>query len=135
MVSYRETVTSSSTRLALKKSSNKLNRLWFRASPLSNELVESLESLDAADTVTTAAGVSKRLAQMLSRDFGWSKHRTQRIWAVSPESDATVADMDSGPTCVLINETHAVQIPNDVKSNIIAAFHEVVGRGVIAGSS
>ena len=48
VVAYRETVTSESDRVCLAKSGNKHNRLYMRASPLPERLVEDIEKVNIA---------------------------------------------------------------------------------------
>lgn len=43
-VAYRETITQDSTKCALSKSDNKHNRVYVEATPLSDELIEAIES-------------------------------------------------------------------------------------------
>eukprot|EP00041_Stephanoeca_diplocostata_P022603 m.541276 g.541276 ORF g.541276 m.541276 type:complete len:1085 (-) comp22107_c0_seq2:532-3786(-) len=129
MVSYRETVTSASTAAALKKSSNKLNRLWFKASPLAPGLVEALASpnVDPNDF--------KALGKLLVDEYAWDKQSAQRLWAVGPEPLAAGADDDDSSgafTCMLVNSTTGLQIPSDAKDTIIEAFRRVTREGVLA---
>lgn len=74
MVSYRETITATSTAAALKKSSNKLNRLWFKASPLAPELVDALASPDSDPNDFKALG------KLLVNEYAWDKQSAQRLW-------------------------------------------------------
>ena len=45
VVSYRETVTEESSVLCLAKSKNKHNRLFMRATPLSDEVTEAIDQV------------------------------------------------------------------------------------------
>ena len=44
VVSYRETVTATSSQLCLAKSDNKHNRLWMQAEPMGDEFADAVES-------------------------------------------------------------------------------------------
>jgi elongation factor 2 len=134
MVSFRESVTMTSTQLALKKSANKLNRVWFEASPLSAELVEEMDSgrLECTDL--------KTMARELVERHGWDRNSARRVWAVGPEPLVAFAKQDAGdsdaigqPTCILVNSTTGLQIPGDVRDTIVTAFKRVCREGVLAG--
>ena len=66
------------------------------------------------------------------KDFGWDAADSARIWAVGPEqrTRAEVSDSER-PTCVLVDSTFGLQIPQDFRENIVSAFHQVVQQGVV----
>jgi elongation factor 2 len=137
MVSFRESVRSLSSVRALKKSANKLNRVWFTAQPLSRDLVDEMDSgrVDTKDM--------KQFARHLVEQHGWDKKDAQRIWAIGPEplaqskggggGDDDDADASGLPTCILVNSTVGLQIPGDVQDTISTAFKRVCREGVLAG--
>jgi len=128
MVNFREGITQPSTGSALKKTTNKLNRLWFTATPLTQQLIEDLES----ETIPTSD--AKVLAQQLVSCHEWDKNSANRIWSVAPEFRTAESGDASGPTCLLVNSTVGLQIPNDVKDSIVTAFQQLVREGVLAGA-
>lgn len=128
MVNFREGVTVASCRSALKKSSNKHNRLWFEAQPIPPLLVKDLET--KALTLTDP----KLMAQKLISRHGWDKASAHRIWQAGPDDAGVHSGDTSGPTCLLVNSTVGLQIPGDVRDTIIRAFEEVVREGVLARS-
>mmetsp|Transcript_34971 Transcript_34971/g.91548 ORF Transcript_34971/g.91548 Transcript_34971/m.91548 type:complete len:1076 (+) Transcript_34971:361-3588(+) len=135
MVSFRESVTMPSTQKALKKTANKLNRVWFTAEPLAADLVQEMDSgrLDCTDL--------KAFARELVERHGWDKNVARRVWAVGPEqqaaakkgAEAELGDAAGMPTCVLVNSTAGLQIPGDVRDTIISSFKRVCEEGVLAG--
>eukprot|EP00038_Savillea_parva_P006102 m.161646 g.161646 ORF g.161646 m.161646 type:complete len:1155 (-) comp12103_c0_seq1:327-3791(-) len=134
MVSFRESVTAHSEKPALKKSANKLNRVWFTAQPLDPALVTAMDAgdVDGSDT--------KALSRALIVDYGWDRHVARRVWAVGPEPLAVSGGHDGGdgdamgmPTCILVNATTGLQIPGDVRDTIVSAFKRVCREGVLAG--
>jgi elongation factor 2 len=129
-VAYREGLRSSSAEAALAKSDNKHNRVWIKASPLSVDLVTAM------NTGSLAGLDAKALAKELVAKFGWSRSEASRIWAVGPEplyGGDNVSDVDR-PTCMLVDSTFGLQIPDDAKSNIVSAFKQVVRQGVLVNA-
>jgi len=129
VIAYRETVQYASRDVALAKSENKHNRLWIRASPLNDNIVDAMCS-ELANTRL------KVLAETLVKDHGWSKNEAGRIWATGPEPlDCNDKSNNSNqPTCLLVDSTYGVQIPQDARENIIEAFKQVVRKGVIVNA-
>jgi elongation factor 2 len=129
IIAYRETVQSVSDKPALAKSGNKHNRVWIKASPLADEVVEAMTSGELANLD------SKNLGKALVKNFGWSSSDTARIWAVGPEplSNDEMSDVDQ-PTCMLVDATFGLQIPEDARSNIVAAFKQVARQGVLVNA-
>lgn len=127
-VNYRETVRSESSSIALAKSNNKHNRIWMKASPLSKAVVEQMTngSLLGLDV--------KLLGKQLSSEFGWDASVSSRIWAVGPESQVSASSDTGQATCMLVDSTFGMQIPDDAKANIVSAFLQVVNEGVLVGS-
>lgn len=127
-VNYRETVQSVSSSVALAKSDNKHNRIWMKASPLTQKVVEQLTSGDLQGLDT------KPLGRKLAADYGWDSSEASRIWAVGPESSVSGSSDAGQPTCMLVDSTFGMQIPDDAKANIVGAFMQVVSQGVMVGS-
>ena len=74
----------------------------------------------------------KSLRQELVGSFGWNASDAARIWAVGPEprTHGELSDAER-PTCMLVDSTFGLQIPQDARENIVSAFQQVVQRGVI----
>jgi len=126
IISYRETVQSASTDVALAKSENKHNRLWFRASPLADDIVKCLSTSDHT-TCMNVEGLSKILADT----SGWDSNETSKIWAIGPEMSNNDSGAGNGPSCLLMNSTYGLQIPQDARENIVSAFRQVVTQGIL----
>ena len=126
-VNYRETVQSESSVIALAKSDNKHNRIWIKASRLPDEIVAEMTNgnLQGLDV--------KSLGKKLSSDYGWDSSEASRIWALGPEP-AIGGFSDDQPTCLLVDSTFGMQIPDDSKANIVNSFMQVVSQGVLVGS-
>ena len=130
IVAYRETIQSASSKTALAKSDNKHNRLWFKASPLPDDVIDSMVSGDLKNLST------KDLGSALVKDFGWGNTEAGRIWAVGPEPHAGGTNsVEDGPTCILVDSTYGLQIPDDARSNIVSAFLQVVKKGVMVNAA
>lgn len=144
MIAYRETVVETSD-VALAKSDNKHNRIWIQASPLSDDMVQAMSSTAGGDLVGLD---SKSLGTVLVRNYGWSSSDASRIWAVGPtpllgmttsgggggtpaEGNTSSGDDMDQPTCLLVDSTFGIQIPNDARENIISAFEQVTRQGVL----
>jgi elongation factor 2 len=129
IIAYREDGQSVSEKVALAKSDNKHNRVWIKASPLSNEAVEAMTTGELSSLS------SKDLGKALVKSFGWDSTDASRIWAIGPEplSNDEMSDVDR-PTCILVDGTFGLQIPEDARSNIVAAFKQVVRQGVLVNA-
>ncbi|CAK9019490.1 Elongation factor 2 (EF-2) [Durusdinium trenchii] len=114
VVSYRETVTETSSQTCLAKSANKHNRLYFTAEPLDSELVQAIEegSVGPADP--------KEAAKILSSKFGWDKQAAQKIWCFGPECE--------GPNMV-VDSTIGAQYLQDIKDSVGSAFQWATKQG------
>ena len=116
---YRETVVAESSIVALSKSPNKLNRVYAKACPLSDELSSAIEE----GHINPQDPDVKARARVLSEEFGWDVSEARRIWTFEP--DAT------GPN-VLVDATKGVQYLNEIKDSCVAAFEWVSKEGVCA---
>ena len=118
VVSYRETVTQQSSQTCLAKSANKLNRLYFTAEPLQEELAQALEDGTLGPKVDPKVG-----AKILSEKFGWDKQQAQsKIWCYGPEGD--------GPNMV-VDCTVAAQYLHDIRDSVTSAFQWTTKEGVL----
>jgi len=126
VISYRETIQIASTDVALAKSENKHNRLWFRASPLADEVVKCLSTSDHTKCMNV-----KDLSKILAGKSSWASNETSKIWAFGPEMSKNDSDVGNGPSCLLMNSTYGLQIPQDARENIVSAFQQVVTQGIL----
>lgn len=113
VVQYCESVTIESP-VCLSKSSNKHNRIYIRASPLSSALCKDLED----GIITMATDVNSRVT-ILSEAHGWSRERARRVISISQ-------------TCILVDATVGVSI-GDIRDNSIASFYELCLSGPMVG--
>ena len=117
VVGYRETVRVESRATALSKSQNKHNRIWASAQPLSDDLIEAVE----ADRIGPFDDPQAR-TRLLVDDHGWDMSHARKIWAFGPgESGANV----------LVDQTHGVQLMNEVKDSVVTAFKWTTNGGVL----
>jgi elongation factor 2 len=127
IIAFREMVQSVSSDVALAKSDNKHNRVYIKASPLDDEVIKALSSGELANLD------SKALSRALARKLGWKENEASKLWAVGPEPLSPAGEMRDvdHPTCVLVDSTFGLQIPQDARENITAAFQQVVRNGVL----
>lgn len=118
VVGYRETVTVRSQTTALSKSPNKHNRLWAQAEPLSDEVIDAIESgqIDPLDDPKTRA-------RLFADQFSWDVNDARKIWAFGPS--------DSGAN-VVVDQTQGLQYVNDIKDHVVAGFKWATSEGVLA---
>jgi elongation factor 2 len=118
IVSYRETVTTESTQVALSKSPNKHNRIFMKAEPFQDGLSEAIESgkIGPRDD-------PKVRGKFLSDNFSWDVTDARKIWCFGPET--------TGPN-LLVDQTKAVQYLLEIKDSCVAAFQWATKEGVIA---
>jgi len=130
IIAYRESIMSASKQAALAKSENKHNRVWFKASPLADEMVDLLSSPGIGNEDIKALG------QMLMNRCGWSSNEASRIWATGPAlmGSADESGSEDQPTCLLVDGSFGLQVPQDAKDNIISAFMQVVSQGILVNS-
>lgn len=121
VVSYRETVRTEGP-VVLAKSANKLNRLFFKASPLAEGLVWRLEA--GAVAVDDTAGT----ARVLAKEFGWDATHAKRIWCWAGGDGGS-----SCPTNVLVDCTTGAQHLPAIRANVVNAFRQVCDAGGVAG--
>merc|ERR1712238_451124 len=76
VVSYRETVTTTSSMTVLAKSPNKHNRMYFQAEPMADELSTLIEGGKAGPK----ADVKER-TKLLKEQFDWDDNAARKIWA------------------------------------------------------
>ncbi|KAK4470241.1 hypothetical protein MN116_005814 [Schistosoma mekongi] len=121
VVSYRETVTEESNQVCLSKSPNKHNRLYMRASPLSEEIATDIDNgkINARQDL-------KDLGRYLADNHGWDVHEGRKIWCFGPEN--------TGPN-IVVDTTKAVQYLNEIKDSIVSAFQWATKEGVLCSEN
>jgi elongation factor 2 len=110
IVGFRETISANSESVAVVKSPNKHNQLWFTAEPLGEELCVVLQAEEEGT----------RLSVTLVSKFGWTEEDAGRIWSFV------------GTNC-LVDQTHGVQFLREIREHVIAAFESVVKEGMLCG--
>jgi len=120
VVSYRETVTAESSQMCLSKSPNKHNRLYCKAVPLHDDLINDIEA-DKPE-VNPREEVKKR-ARYLADNYEWDVNEARKIWTFGPDG--------SGPNMVT-DCTKAVAYLNDIKESFNAGFQWATKEGVMA---
>ncbi|KAF6056644.1 Elongation factor 2 [Candida parapsilosis] len=121
VVSYRETVESESSMVALSKSPNKHNRIYVKAQPIDEEV-----SLDIENGVINPRDDFKARARILADKHGWDVTDARKIWCFGPDGN--------GPNLV-VDQTKAVQYLNEIKDSVVAAFQWATKEGPIFGEN
>jgi len=122
VVSFSETVTGSSSSDVIAKSPNKHNRIYLRATALSQELTKCIDSKEI-----TMEQEMKGRARRMADEFGWDVTEARKIWTFGcpPESMANV----------LCDTTKAVQYLSEIKDSCVGAFIQASACGVICEES
>merc|ERR1712032_1616631 len=108
VVSYRETVTETSSTTALAKSPNKHNRLYLQAEPMSEELSKDIEAGKAGPKAE-----AKERARLLREKYDWDDANARKIWCWGPETDGAN---------VVVDTTVAIQYLAEIKEHVNSAF-------------
>ncbi|PKY13222.1 P-loop containing nucleoside triphosphate hydrolase protein [Rhizophagus irregularis] len=116
VVSYRETVQTESSIIALSKSPNKHNRIYMKAFPLQEELSNDIEN----EKISSRDDVKLR-ARALADNYGWDVTDARKIWCFGPDN--------VGPN-LLVDVTKGVQYLNEIKDSCISAFQWATKEGV-----
>lgn len=121
VVSYRETITEKAPRTVMAKSTNKHNRLYFDAEPLSEDIIAAINDgriLEDQD--------AKARARMMADELGFDVEEARRIWNFGPIGVST-------GTNILLEATKGVQYLKEVKEHINGGFQIVCQGGVVCG--
>jgi len=108
VVSYKETVTETSSQQVLSKSPNKHNRIFMMAEPLQEELSMAIE-----EEKVTPKQEAKERAKILTDQFEWDPNDAKKLWCFGPET--------TGPN-LLVDTTKAVQYLHEIKDSMESAF-------------
>jgi len=118
VVSYRETVSETSSEICLAKSPNKHNRLYMTAQPFPKGLAEAID-----EGKIEGRQDPKPRATILVSEFEWDATEARKIWCFGP-------DENSGPN-VLVDVSKGVQYMNEIKDSVVAAFAWATKEGVL----
>lgn len=121
VVSYRETVRSESSEVALSKSPNKHNRLYVTAGPMDEQI-----SLDIESGKINPKDDAKARARILADEHGWDVGDARKIWCFGPNTN--------GPN-LLVDMTKAVQYLNEIKDSCVGAFQLATAEGVLCNEN
>jgi elongation factor 2 len=118
-VQYKETVTRLSDQVCLAKTSNKLNRLFMTAQPLSEEFCSDIDN----QKISLNQDVRER-AKYLQTVHGFDSTEAKKIWCFGPNQfDANI----------LIDMTKGVASSGDVTDTLCAGFQWGTEEGVLCG--
>lgn len=122
VVPFCETVTQISP-ICLVKSSNKLNRIYCNAEPISPELLKEMQQGKIEQIFSKDP---KELSKYLTKQHGWNATDAKKIWAFGPEGT-------TNPTNILVDQTKSADYLNEIKDSLISAFLKVCSDGVLTG--
>merc|ERR1719215_2391312 len=108
VVSYRETVSETSSVTVLAKSPNKHNRIYLQAEPMSDELACLIEDGKAGPKAD-----AKERTKLLKEKFDWDDNAALKIWAWGPETEGAN---------VVVDVTQGVQYLLEIKEHVNSAF-------------
>jgi len=117
VVSYRETVSETSTQICLSKSPNKHNRLYMSATNMPEGLDDAIDKGEIFDKQDP-----KLRGKILNEKYGFDATEARKIWCFGPEG--TGANL-------LVDVTKAVQYLNEIKDSCVAAFNWATKDGVL----
>merc|ERR1719265_324252 len=115
VVSYRETVSDTSSVTALAKSPNKHNRIYLKAEPLEDELSNAIEEGKAGPKADP-----KERVKLYKEAFSWDDNDARKIWCFGPETDGAN---------VVVDQTVAVQYLLEIKEHVNSAFQWATKEG------
>lgn len=115
VVSYRETVTATSSQTCLSKSPNKHNRLYVLAEPLDGQHCNEIE-----DGKMGPKAEAKEKARVLREKYDWDENLARRGRAYGPETEGAN---------VVVDDTSAVQYLIEIKEHVNSAFQWCTKEG------
>merc|ERR1719242_1669251 len=104
IVSYRETVSGTSSQTCLSKSPNKHNRLYIVAEPMDEELCKAIEDGPAGPKTDP-----KERAKLSREKFDWDENSARKIWGWGPETEGAN---------LVVDATQGVQYMNEIKEHV-----------------
>merc|ERR1719214_119247 len=115
VVSYRETVSSTSNQTCLAKSPNKHNRLYVVAEPLDEAISAAIEE----GTLGPKADAKER-AKIFREKYDWDENDARKIWCWGPETEGAN---------IVVDQTQAVQYVLEIKEHVTSAFQWATKEG------
>jgi len=115
VVSFRETITDTSSRTVMAKSPNKHNRIYLIGSPLEEGLPEAID-----EGHVTHKDDPKIRGRYLAEHFEWDKDLSKKIWCFGPET--------MGPN-LFVDMCNGVQYLNEIKDSVVAAMQWATKEG------
>merc|ERR1719197_2306433 len=115
VVSYRETVSGTSSQTCLSKSPNKHNRLYVIAERMAEEVAGEIESGKMGPKAEP-----KEVAKMFRDKYGWDDNDARKIWCYGPETEGAN---------VVVDQTTAVQYLLEIKEHVNSAFQWCTKEG------
>ena len=117
VVPFRETVTVEGPRVVMSKSPNKHNRLYFKATPMEEEL-----AVDIEEGNITPRDDPKMRQERLVQKHSWDKDLAKKIWCFGPDT--------MGPNLV-VDVTKGVQFLNEIKDSVNTGFQNATMCGAL----
>ena len=118
IVPLRESISEDTGIVCLKKSANKHNRLYLKATPLPEDLIKDLESGEYSTKDM------QKLTKLLVEKYGWSKSEVLKIWGMAPYSN---------PSNMIVDRTVGLQYMHEIKDGVCSGFEAAVLQGIICG--
>lgn len=115
LVSFRESISTSSYVQCMAKSPNKHNRIFMTAQNLSDGLVDDIDSGKFDPKMDP-----KTRNKILVEKYGWDLDEARKIWCFGPEGINT---------CVLVDATKGIQNLHDIKETCISGFRAYTLEG------
>ena len=117
VVTFKETVSATSSQICLSKSPNKHNRLFVVAEPLGEDLTNAID----AEEVSAKEDPKGRYRKFVDK-YDWDVNDAKKIWCFGPET--------SGPN-LLVEKASGVQYLNEIKDSCEAAFQWATKEAVM----
>ncbi|KFQ90460.1 Elongation factor 2, partial [Nipponia nippon] len=117
VVSYHETVGEESSQVCLSKSPNKHNRLYMKARPFPDGLVEDIDKGEVSSRQEL-----KQCVHYLAEKYEWDVSEARKIWCFGPDG--------TSPN-TLVDITKGVQYLNEIKDSVVAGFQWAMKEGVL----
>ncbi|KAL4865088.1 hypothetical protein BDV12DRAFT_200471 [Aspergillus spectabilis] len=112
---YREGIKTKSGKICMARSPNKHNRLYAKATPLSDSFTDEIDS-----GLIHAQGDWKRRSNYLAERLSWDKMSARRVWCFGPNNDGSN---------VLVDSTAGVQYLNEIKDSAVHGFQWAMKEG------
>jgi elongation factor 2 len=115
VVSYRETVSDTSSITCLAKSPNKHNRIYLKAEKMTEELCKAIE-----DGPMGPKADAKERGRVLRDKFDFDEAAARKIWAWGPETEGAN---------IIVDTTQGVQYVGEIKEHVNSAFQWTTKEG------